>query len=259
VIVSIPLAVEKFIIEWIVEAIAPKFLRPICLNITLEEEWLLMTANSIGIVQSLSGSPIVTLRVMVLIGHFDDGSEPNMFSLFKLYAAYAFMSAFVIEMSGPRMAPNVERSFFIYLVLIYYEVMPLVTIPLEKDSETSKNKKEKYKSQALKEKKVSSDEEVSCSGSSDEEYAMAVRDFKKFIKRRGKYVRQPHDDKNNFRRVKEENKGKEKRRFFKCGDLNHFISDCPKLSFNDQKAFVGGCWSDSEEEDDSKKDEKFVS
>ncbi|GJZ36025.1 zf-CCHC domain-containing protein [Tanacetum coccineum] len=118
---------------------------------------------------------------------------------------------------------------------------------LEKDAETSKNKKEKYKSLALKSKKVSSDKEVSCFGSSDEEYAMAERDFKKFFRRKGKYVRQLHDDKKNFRRVKEEKKGKEERKCFKCGDSNHFISDCPKHSFNDQKAFVGGCWSDSEE------------
>ncbi|GJV26037.1 zf-CCHC domain-containing protein [Tanacetum coccineum] len=38
---------------------------------------------------------------------------------------------------------------------------------------------------------------------------------------------------------------KEDRRCFKCGDPNHFISDCLKNSFNDQKAFVVGCWSDS--------------
>ncbi|GKD21040.1 copia protein [Tanacetum coccineum] len=97
-------------------------------------------------------------------------------------------------------------------------------VVLEKDLEASKTKKEKYKSLAPKAKKVSSDEETSCSGS-DEEYEMA-----------------------------EEKKGKEDQRFFKCGDPNHFISDYPKHSFNDQKAFVGGCWSDSEEEDDSKKD-----
>ncbi|GJV29266.1 hypothetical protein Tco_1385714 [Tanacetum coccineum] len=123
----------------------------------------------------------------------------------------------------------------------------------EKHSEASKIKMEKYKYLALKTRKVSSDEEESCSGS-DEEYAMPVRDFK-FIKRRGKFVRQPHDDKKSFRKIKEEKKGKEERRSFKCGDPNHFISDCPKHSFNDQKAFVRGCWSDSEEEDDSKKEE----
>ncbi|GKD08496.1 zf-CCHC domain-containing protein [Tanacetum coccineum] len=113
-------------------------------------------------------------------------------------------------------------------------------VVLEKDSEAYKTKKEKYKFIALKARKVLSDKEESCSGS-DEEYAMAVRDFKKFFKRRGKFVRQPYDNKKNIRKVKEEKKGKEERRCFKCGDPNHFISDCPKHSFNDQKAFVGGC------------------
>ncbi|GKA24241.1 zf-CCHC domain-containing protein [Tanacetum coccineum] len=114
-------------------------------------------------------------------------------------------------------------------------------IVLEKDSEASKSKKEKYKSLALKAKKVSSDEEVSCLDSDDEEYVMAVRDFKKFFRRRGKFVRQPHDYKKSFWRANEEKKGKDERMCFKCGDLNHFISDCPKHSYNDQKAFIGGC------------------
>ncbi|GKE30096.1 zf-CCHC domain-containing protein, partial [Tanacetum coccineum] len=46
---------------------------------------------------------------------------------------------------------------------------------------------------------------------------------------------------------------KEDRRCFKCGDPNHFISDCPKNPSGDQKAFVVGSWSDSG--DDSKKEE----
>ncbi|GKD20807.1 hypothetical protein Tco_1222510, partial [Tanacetum coccineum] len=70
-------------------------------------------------------------------------------------------------------------------------------VVLEKDSEASKIKKEKYKSLALKARKVSSDEEESCSGS-EEEYSMAIRDFKKFFRRRGKFVRQPYDDKKNI-------------------------------------------------------------
>nr|GEX14842.1 UBN2 domain-containing protein [Tanacetum cinerariifolium] len=64
-----------------------------------------------------------------------------------------------------------------------YEVM------LEKDSEISKGNKEKYKSLALKARKPSNDEEVSCSKSNDEESAMTVRDFKKFFKRRGMFFR----------------------------------------------------------------------
>ncbi|GKB65251.1 hypothetical protein Tco_0921437 [Tanacetum coccineum] len=41
-------------------------------------------------------------------------------------------------------------------------------VVLEKDSKESKNKKEKYKSLALKAKKVSSDEEASSSDTEDE-------------------------------------------------------------------------------------------
>nr|GEW12754.1 copia protein [Tanacetum cinerariifolium] len=50
-----------------------------------------------------------------------------------------------------------------------------------------------------------------------------------------------------YEKAKEDKKEKEDRGYFKCGDPNHFISDCPKHAFNDQKAFIVGCWSDSEE------------
>ncbi|GJX25591.1 hypothetical protein Tco_0231887, partial [Tanacetum coccineum] len=89
--------------------------------------------------------------------------------------------------------------------LKFYEVV------LEKDSKISKSKKEKYISLALKARKVLSEEEASSSNSEDEEYAMAVRDFKMFFKRRGKFVRQPHDGKKNFWKIKEDKKEKEDR------------------------------------------------
>ncbi|GKA02428.1 hypothetical protein Tco_0675093 [Tanacetum coccineum] len=54
---------------------------------------------------------------------------------------------------------------------------------IKKDSKIVKAKGER-KSLALKDKKESNDEECSTSRSEDEEYAMAVRDFKKFFKRR---------------------------------------------------------------------------
>ncbi|GKE07372.1 hypothetical protein Tco_1399390 [Tanacetum coccineum] len=57
-------------------------------------------------------------------------------------------------------------------------------VVLEKDSEASKVKKENYESLALKARKVSSDEEESCSGS-DKDYAMAVRDFKNSLGEEG--------------------------------------------------------------------------
>ncbi|GKF87062.1 hypothetical protein Tco_0257939 [Tanacetum coccineum] len=71
-------------------------------------------------------------------------------------------------------------------------------VVLEKDSEIFKIKKEKYKSLALKARKVLSEEEASSLDSEDKEYVMAVRDFKKFFRRRGKFVCQPHDNKKNF-------------------------------------------------------------
>ncbi|GJX93344.1 hypothetical protein Tco_0347930 [Tanacetum coccineum] len=77
---------------------------------------------------------------------------------------------------------------------------------IKKDSEIVKAKVER-KSLALKAKKESSDEECSTSGSEDEEYAMAVRDFKKFFKRRGRFVRQPQNDKKTFQRSRDDKNG----------------------------------------------------
>ncbi|GJV75899.1 hypothetical protein Tco_1507483, partial [Tanacetum coccineum] len=87
---------------------------------------------------------------------------------------------------------------------------------VKKDYEIVKARGER-KSLALKAKKESSDEECLTFKSKDEEYVMAVRDFKKFFKRR----------------------------------------ECPKPpNDKNQRAFVGGSWSDSSEEDDeNSKDE----
>ncbi|GJR02676.1 retrovirus-related pol polyprotein from transposon TNT 1-94 [Tanacetum coccineum] len=127
---------------------------------------------------------------------------------------------------------------------------------IKKDSKIVKAKGER-KSLALKAKKESSDEECSTSGSEDEEYAMAVRDFKKFFKRRGRFVRQPRNDKKTFQRSRDDKNGKGDRKCFRCGDPNHLIGECPKPPKDkNQRAFVGGSWSDSGEEDDEKvKDE----
>ncbi|GJU94577.1 retrovirus-related pol polyprotein from transposon TNT 1-94 [Tanacetum coccineum] len=58
---------------------------------------------------------------------------------------------------------------------------------IKKDSETVKSKREQSRSIALKARKESSDEDSSTSDSEDEEYAMAVRNFKKFFKRQGRF------------------------------------------------------------------------
>nr|GEY18131.1 DUF4219 domain-containing protein/UBN2 domain-containing protein [Tanacetum cinerariifolium] len=74
---------------------------------------------------------------------------------------------------------------------------------IKKDSKIVKAKGER-KSLALKAKKESSDEDCSTCGSEDEEYAMAIRDFKKFFKRRGRFVRQPQNDKKTFQRSRDD-------------------------------------------------------
>nr|GEX24123.1 serine/arginine-rich-splicing factor SR34-like isoform X2 [Tanacetum cinerariifolium] len=93
-------------------------------------------------------------------------------------------------------------------------------------------KKEQNRSLALKAKKESSDEYSSTPDSEDEEYAMAVRDFKIFFKRRGRFVRQPHDERKSVQKL--------------------------SRSYN-QRAFVGGSWSDSDEDEEEKtKDKKCL-
>nr|GEU86043.1 zf-CCHC domain-containing protein/DUF4219 domain-containing protein/UBN2 domain-containing protein [Tanacetum cinerariifolium] len=100
----------------------------------------------------------------------------------------------------------------------------------------------------------------STSDSEDEEYTMVVRDFKKFFKRRGQFVRQPHKERKPFQRNKDDKNGKGERKCFKCGDPNHLIGECPKLSrYQNQKAFVGGSWSDSNEDEEEKtRDENWL-
>ncbi|GJU11445.1 hypothetical protein Tco_1133841 [Tanacetum coccineum] len=112
---------------------------------------------------------------------------------------------------------------------------------IKKDFEMVKGKREQNRSLALKVKKESSDEDSSTSDSEDEEYAMTVRDFKKFFKRRGRFVRQPHDERKSSQRNKDDKNDKSKRKYFKCGYPNHLIGECPKLSRNhNQRAYVGG-------------------
>ncbi|GJZ23072.1 retrovirus-related pol polyprotein from transposon TNT 1-94 [Tanacetum coccineum] len=130
--------------------------------------------------------------------------------------------------------------------------LKLLEVVMEKDSEIYRGKKERVKSISLKDKIESSDNETSTSGSDDKEYAMVVRNFKKLFRRKGKFVRQPREEKKSFQQ-RGKKKGKSDRKCFRCGDTNHLIGDCPKLSRNkDQKAFIGGSWSDSKNDAEDK-------
>ncbi|GKA75659.1 retrovirus-related pol polyprotein from transposon TNT 1-94 [Tanacetum coccineum] len=102
---------------------------------------------------------------------------------------------------------------------------------IKKDSKIVKAKGER-KSLALKAKKESSDEE-------------------------SRFVRQPRNDKKTFQRSRDDKNGKSDRKCFRCADPNHLIREYTKPPKDkNQRAFVGGSWSDSGEEDDEKaKDE----
>nr|GEV96946.1 zf-CCHC domain-containing protein/UBN2 domain-containing protein [Tanacetum cinerariifolium] len=113
-------------------------------------------------------------------------------------------------------------------------------VVMEKDSKFYKGKKEMVKSISLKAKKKSSDNETLTSGSDDKEYAMVVRNFKKFFRRKGIFVRQTREEKKSFRQ-RDDKKDKSDRKCFRCGDMNHLIGECPKPPRNkEQRAFVGG-------------------
>ncbi|GKE37013.1 hypothetical protein Tco_1460418, partial [Tanacetum coccineum] len=80
-------------------------------------------------------------------------------------------------------------------------------IIIKKDSEMVKSKREQNRSLALKAKKESSDKDSSTSDSEDKEYAMAVKEFKKFFKRRGRFVRQPQDERKSLQRSRYDKNG----------------------------------------------------
>nr|GEY51681.1 copia protein [Tanacetum cinerariifolium] len=132
-------------------------------------------------------------------------------------------------------------------------------VVMEKDSEIYKGKKERINSIALKAKKESSDDETLTSGGDDEEYTMAVRNFKKFLRRKGKFVRKLREESKSLWQ-RDEKKGKSDRKCFRFDDPSHLIGDCPKTSRNkDQKAFIGGSWRDSENDtEDKTNDETYL-
>nr|GEW60279.1 MAK10-like protein [Tanacetum cinerariifolium] len=70
-------------------------------------------------------------------------------------------------------------------------------------------------SEAVKKLKMN----VNSTSPASSDHSYPTRDPSMFIPNlRGKFVRQPHDDKKSFRKIKEENKGNEDRRCFKCED-----------------------------------------
>ncbi|GJZ30156.1 ribonuclease H-like domain-containing protein [Tanacetum coccineum] len=104
------------------------------------------------------------------------------------------------------------------------ENLKVYEVIIKKDSEMVKDKREQSRSLALKAKKESSDEDSSTSNSEDKEYVMAVREFKKFFKRRGRFVRQSREERKSLQRSRDDKNGKSERKCFRCGDLKTISS-----------------------------------
>ncbi|GJW85147.1 zf-CCHC domain-containing protein [Tanacetum coccineum] len=219
------------------------------------------------------------IKIDLLVQEYEQFTIPEEESIDNAFAKFNTIITSLKALDESFSSKNCVRKFLRALhpkwrakVTAIEESKNLTTLPLDelienlkvheeiikKDFETVKSKREQNISIALKARKESSYENNSSSDSEDEEYAMAVRNFKKFFKRRGTFVRQPHDERKPFQKYKDDKNGKSKRKCFKCGDPNHLIGECPKASriYNQRsfvgRCFIGRCWSDSDEDEEKK-------
>ncbi|GJY24799.1 hypothetical protein Tco_0398457 [Tanacetum coccineum] len=112
-------------------------------------------------------------------------------------------------------------------------------VVMKNDSKIYKGKKERKNSIALKAKKESSDDETLTSESDDEEDVMSIRNFKKIFRRKGRFVRQPREEKKSFQQ-RDDKKSKGDRKCFRCGDPESSHWRMSKAS--SKQGSKGICW-----------------
>ncbi|GJT98929.1 copia protein [Tanacetum coccineum] len=232
-----------------------------------------------GVLVIFGGTIVKDNKIDLLVQQYEQFTIPEEESIVNAFARFNTIITSLKALDEGFSNKNYVRKFLRTLhpkwrakVTAIEESKDLTSLPLDElignlkvyeviiknDFEMVKGKREQNKSLALKAKKESGDQDSSNYNSEDEEYVMAVKEFKKFYKRRGRFARQPRDERKSFQRSRSDKDGKSERKCFRCEDPNHFIGECPKSSrSNNKKAFIGGAWSDSGE-DENKLDKNGV-
>ncbi|GKA25155.1 hypothetical protein Tco_0711188 [Tanacetum coccineum] len=198
-------------------------------------------------------------KIDFLVQQYEQFMIPEEESIDNAFAKFNIIITSLKTLDEGFSSKNYVRKFLRALHPKWRAKVTIIEEVIKKDFEMVKGKKEQSRSLVSKVKKKVSDEDSSSSDSEDEAYVMAVKEFMKFFKRRGRFVRHHEAIEKHSKEVemivmppKNNNK--------KTFNPNHLIRECPKLSkYQNQKAFVGGSWSDSDEDEEEKtKDEKCL-
>ncbi|GJV41277.1 hypothetical protein Tco_1419717 [Tanacetum coccineum] len=158
------------------------------------------------LLEEFGNSQVKDNKIDFLVQQYEQFTIPEEESIDNGFARFNTISTSLKELDGGFSSKKYVRKFLRALhpkwrakVMAIEESKDLTSLSLDelignlkvyeviikKDSEMVKGKRGQSRSLALKDKKEYSDEDSSISDSEDEEYAMAVRDFKKFFKRQG--------------------------------------------------------------------------
>nr|GEU59193.1 UBN2 domain-containing protein [Tanacetum cinerariifolium] len=143
----------------------------VCLRTYLEpEEWI----SDSGCSKQITGNKSLLSNYKAYNGALDEGFSSKNYVRKFLRAIHPKWREKVTAIKESKGFPSLALDELIDNLKVHEVVM-------EKDSNFYKGKKKMVKSIALKANKESNDDETSTSKSNDEEYAMVVRNFKKFF------------------------------------------------------------------------------
>nr|GEV80887.1 copia protein [Tanacetum cinerariifolium] len=168
-----------------------------------------VSANSDAAIKSFSASPILDCKLgNYKVFRADSGMGRNGLAIAHTsYSSMNYVRKFLRALHPKwRAKVTATKESKDFTSLSFDELIGNLKVHemiIKKDSKIVKTKVER-KSLALKSNKESSDEVCLTSSSKDEEYAMVVKDFKKFFKRKVRFVRQPQNDRKTFQRSRDD-------------------------------------------------------